>query len=89
MPRRWMRLSWGTLLVAVTIVALLTALQVKRARTRNRAIEQFATEGIPRTYLISRDGTILYQSVGFYEEFYEQELARLKRLVREQVKTLP
>ena len=53
------------------------------------AFNQFATEGIPRTYLISRDGTILYQSVGYYEGLYEQELAKLKRLVDAQLKRLP
>jgi peroxiredoxin len=53
------------------------------------AFNQFATEGIPRTYLISRDGTILYQSTGYFEGLYEQELARLKHLVDQQLKTLP
>jgi len=37
------------------------------------AYAQFADERIPRTYLISREGTILYQCTGYYET----ELAKL------------
>jgi len=32
------------------------------------AFNRFASERIPRTYVISRNGTILYQTVGFYPE---------------------
>jgi peroxiredoxin len=42
---------------------------------------RFAQERIPRTYLISRDGTILYQCTGYYES----ELAKVRKLVREQL----
>ena len=41
----------------------------------------FATERIPRTYLISRDGTILYQCTGYYEA----ELPKLRKLIRKQL----
>ena len=51
------------------------------------AFEKFATEGIPRTYLISHDGKILYQSVGFGEsEVYQRELAALRRLIVRELK---
>ena len=42
---------------------------------------RFAQECIPRTYLISRDGTILYQCTGYYES----ELAKVRKLVRKQL----
>ena len=32
------------------------------------AFDRFATDRIPRTYLISRDGKIIFQCVGYYEE---------------------
>jgi peroxiredoxin len=32
------------------------------------AFDRFATDRIPRTYLISRDGRIIFQCVGYYEE---------------------
>ena len=38
------------------------------ADPKRAAFEQFATEGIPRTYLISADGKIVYQWLGFDEE---------------------
>lgn len=46
---------------------------------------QFASERIPRTYLIARDGTILFQCTGYYET----ELARLKALIRTELKRQP
>ena len=42
---------------------------------------RFAQERIPRTYLISRDGTILCQCTGYYES----ELAKVRKLVRKQL----
>ena len=39
---------------------------------------KYATEAIPRTYLISRDGAIIYQITGFYEE----ELPKLKASIQ-------
>jgi len=41
----------------------------------------YASESIPRTYLISRDGTIVYQSIGYREE----EFARLKVVLKSQL----
>jgi len=47
--------------------------------------QEFAKESIPRTYLISPEGKILFQTVGFAEgfEFYERELAKLRRTIQE------
>jgi peroxiredoxin len=46
------------------------------------AFKQFAKEGIPRTYLISKDGKILYQSIGFGEnDVYLRELATLEETI--------
>jgi peroxiredoxin len=42
---------------------------------------KFASQSIPRTYLISRQGTILYQWTGGYEE----EIPKLKRLVSKEL----
>jgi peroxiredoxin len=42
---------------------------------------KFASQAIPRTYLISRDGTILFQTTGFYEK----EIARLKALLHKEL----
>lgn len=48
----------------------------------DRAIyKQFATETIPRNYLIGKDGKILYQSKGFDEK----ELARLLELIAKNI----
>jgi peroxiredoxin len=41
---------------------------------------RFATEFIPRTYLLSRDGTILFQTVGF------EEIDKLKELLARELK---
>jgi peroxiredoxin len=50
------------------------------------AFQEFADSGIPRTYLISQDGGILNQSVGFGEmEVYQRELATLRRLVEKEL----
>lgn len=45
------------------------------------AFHKFAKDGIPRTYLISRDGTILFQSIGFGEDndVYKEELKAFMR----------
>ena len=45
----------------------------------------FAAELIPRTYLVSRDGTICFTSTGFYEE----ESARLQRELAKQLRSAP
>jgi peroxiredoxin len=45
----------------------------------------FAAELIPRTYLVSRDGTICFTSTGFYEE----ESARLQRELAKQLRSTP
>ena len=42
---------------------------------------RYATERVPQTYLISRDGTIVYQCTGFYEE----EVVRLRQLAAKQL----
>jgi peroxiredoxin len=39
----------------------------------------FASNAIPRTYLISRDGTVLYESTGFYEVEIDKLRNRLQR----------
>ena len=39
---------------------------------------KFASMFIPRTYLIGREGTILYQSVGYDEEEFDRLLAAVK-----------
>lgn len=48
------------------------------------AYGRFASQRIPRTYLISREGTILYQCTGYYEA----ELAALRKLIRKELKKL-
>jgi peroxiredoxin len=49
------------------------------------AFHKFADDGIPRTYLIGRDGTILYQTMGFADiDVYQRELASLRRIIDEQ-----
>lgn len=53
------------------------------------AFHQFAKDGIPRTYLIGRDGTILYQTMGFSDiDVYRRELASLRRIIDEQCATV-
>lgn len=42
---------------------------------------KFASHSIPRTYLISRQGTILYQCTGYYET----EISRLGKLLRKEL----
>jgi peroxiredoxin len=42
---------------------------------------KFASQSIPRTYLISREGTIIYQCTGYYEE----ETAKLRRLLSKEL----
>ena len=41
------------------------------------AYNKFASQSIPRTYLISRQGTIIYQCTGFYED----EVIKLEKLL--------
>lgn len=47
------------------------------------AFHQFAKEGIPRTYLIGQDGTILFQSLGFSDDipYCHRELATLRQTI--------
>lgn len=46
------------------------------------AFHQFANESIPRTYLIGRDGTILFQTLGFGDSpLYKRELDTLRRTI--------
>ena len=47
------------------------------ADPKGSVYSRFAKERIPRTYLISRDGTILYQCTGYYEA----EIGKLKALL--------
>jgi peroxiredoxin len=42
---------------------------------------KFASQAIPRTYLISRQGTIVYQWTGHYEA----EIANLRKLLRKEL----
>ena len=46
---------------------------------------KYASKGIPRTYLVSRQGTIIYQCTGYYEE----EIARLRKLLRKELAKEP
>lgn len=43
---------------------------------------KFATQAIPRTYLLSRDGTIIYQCTGCYEDV---EIPKLKKLINKEL----
>jgi peroxiredoxin len=46
------------------------------------AYAEFAEERIPRTYLVSRDGTVLFHSAGFSDSlFYETEFKRLRQII--------
>jgi peroxiredoxin len=50
------------------------------------AFHQFAKEGIPRTYLIGRDGTILFQTLGFGDTpVYQRELETLRRTIDQEL----
>jgi thiol-disulfide isomerase/thioredoxin len=50
--------------------------------------KQFADKGIPRTYLISRDGKILFQTIGYTEnDFYRREFATLRSLIDRELAT--
>jgi len=49
------------------------------------AYGRYASERIPRSYLISSEGTILYQCTGYYEA----EVEKLKRLIRAELKKQP
>jgi len=54
------------------------------------AFNKFAEDGIPRTYLISRDGRIQYQSIGFADlPLYRREMTELRRLIQKEIKTVP
>ncbi len=51
------------------------------------AFRKFAEDSIPRTYVLSRDGTILFQGRGFAEiDFYQSEMARLRKIVDVELK---
>ncbi|NLE40012.1 MAG: TlpA family protein disulfide reductase, partial [Pirellulaceae bacterium] len=45
----------------------------------------FASNYIPRTFLISRDGTIVYQWTGHYDE----EISKLRKLLRKELAKKP
>ena len=51
------------------------------ADPNNSIYSKFASEHIPRTYLISSGRTIVYESTGYDE----QEIARLKKLIRKEL----
>jgi peroxiredoxin len=54
------------------------------------AFNKFAKEGIPRTYLISKEGTILYQSIGFADnDVYHRELATLEQTIQSALEERP
>lgn len=47
------------------------------------AFDRFATERIPRTYLISREGEILYQSTGY--DYEKEEVRKLRALLEREL----
>jgi peroxiredoxin len=53
--------------------------------------KQFAKDGIPRTYLIGRDGTILFQTLGFSDDLpiYQQELVTLRETIDSELASAP
>ena len=52
------------------------------ASDRDGAVfHKFASQSIPRTYLLSRQGIIIYQCTGYYKE----ELSRLKKLLSKEL----
>lgn len=40
---------------------------------------KYATQYIPRSYVIGRDGTILFQTVGFKEEEFAQLVSAIEK----------
>ena len=42
---------------------------------------KFATKYIPRNYVVGRDGTIKYQSIGFDEKEFEQMIEVIKTII--------
>jgi peroxiredoxin len=55
------------------------------------AFSGFAKESIPRTYLIGRDGTILFQTLGFSDDIpvYRRELTTLRRTIDRELASNP
>lgn len=53
------------------------------------AFHEFANESIPRTYVISPEGRILFQTIGFAagNEFSERELVDLRRTIQEALRS--
>lgn len=51
------------------------------------AFNRFAREGIPRTYLVGSDGTILFQTVGFGDGIpvYDREMETLRRFINREL----
>ena len=47
------------------------------------AFNRYASERIPRTYVISRDGTIVYQAVGFYPEEFSKLRESIVRALKD------
>jgi peroxiredoxin len=52
---------------------------------QRRAYKLFADAGIPRTYVVGRDGKILFQSVGFVPE----EIDRMIHIIEQELKKAP
>jgi peroxiredoxin len=51
------------------------------ADSKGSVYNRFATERIPRTYLLGRDGMVSYEWTGYYEN----EITKLKTLVRKEL----
>lgn len=50
------------------------------------AFKKFADEGIPRTYVVSADGKILFQSLGFGEiDLYVRELKKMRKVIEQEL----
>ena len=49
------------------------------------AFDRFATEGIPRVYLLSRTGKIIFQCQGYHED----QIAALKTLLKAELAERP
>lgn len=46
---------------------------------KREAYGKFATGYIPRTYLVNREGKIVYQSVGFADDEFKKLLAAIEK----------
>jgi peroxiredoxin len=52
---------------------------------KRETYSKFATQSIPRTYVVDRDGTIIYQSIGYHPE----EMLELKTLIADELDEKP